>query len=109
MDSQLNARKLITVVTEAMLEQEVVHALEKLGVPGYTITDARGKGDRGDRAADWEHLANIRIEIVCEDKLAEAIIEQFQKQFYKDYAMVVYLSDVTVLRPKKFGKREGKS
>ena len=53
MDSQLNARKLITVITEAMLEHEVVLALEKLGVPGYTITDARGKGDRGDRAAGW--------------------------------------------------------
>ena len=117
MDSQLStentmqpdARKLVTVVTEAVLERDLVHALDELGVPGYTITDARGKGARGDRAADWEHRANIRVEIVCDAALVETIIDRLQGRYYDNYAMVLYVSDVTVLRPEKFEKREGKS
>jgi len=117
MDSQLNskdsiqpdARKLVTIVTEAVLERDLAQALDELGVPGYTITDARGKGDRGDRAADWEHRANIRVEVVCDAALAETIASRLQSRYYKNYAMVLYVSDVTVLRPQKFERREGTS
>lgn len=99
---QLFSKKLVTIITEALIEKELVAVLEQLGISGYTITDARGKGHRGMRNAGWEHGANIRVEIVCEDKLADLISMQLKKDFYSDYAMILFMSDVKVLRPEKF-------
>lgn len=96
------SRKLVTIITEAMIEKELIAALEKLGVSGYTITDARGKGHRGVRDAGWEHGANIRMEVVCEDTLAQTIAAHLKEHYYINYAMILFVSDVNVLRPEKF-------
>jgi len=66
-------RRLLTVITEAVLERELLGELDALGVRGYTITDARGKGSRGRRQSDWAQEGNIRIEIVCEPALATRV------------------------------------
>jgi hypothetical protein len=47
----LTARKLLTIVTKAAPEDTLVRDIETLGARGYTITDARGKGSRGQRDA----------------------------------------------------------
>ncbi len=95
-------RRLLTVVTEAVLERELVAELDALGVRGYTITDARGKGSRGQRQSDWSQEGNIRVEIVCEPALAERIALRLRERYYDHYAMILFLQDVSVLRPDKF-------
>lgn len=95
-------RRLLTVVTEAVLERELVAELDSLGVRGYTITDARGRGNRGRRQSDWAQEGNIRIEIVCEPALAERIALRLRERYYDHYAMILFLQDVSVLRPDKF-------
>lgn len=95
-------RRLLTVVTEAVLERELVAELESLGVRGYTITDARGKGSRGQRQSDWAQDGNIRIEIVCEPALADRVAARLRERYYDHYAMILFLQDVSVLRPDKF-------
>jgi nitrogen regulatory protein PII len=95
-------RRLLTVVTEAVLERELVAELEALGVRGYTITDARGKGSRGQRKSDWAQEGNIRVEIVCEQALAGRVAARLRERYYDHYAMILFLQDVSVLRPDKF-------
>jgi hypothetical protein len=95
-------RRLLTIVTEALLERELLAEFEALGVRGYTITDARGKGSRGTRQSDWAQEGNVRIEIVCEPALAERVAARLRERFYDHYAMILYLQDVSVLRPEKF-------
>jgi nitrogen regulatory protein PII len=95
-------RKLVTIVTEALIEKELLAALSRLGVTGYTITEARGRGHRGIRNAGWEHGSNIRIEIVCDQALAHVVSGHLKTHFYPFYAMILFLSDVEVLRPEKF-------
>ena len=95
-------RRLLTIVTEAVLERELVAEFEALGVRGYTITDARGQGGRGRRRSDWTQEGNIRIEIVCEPALAERIATRMRERYYDHYAMILFLQDVNVLRPDKF-------
>ena len=95
-------RKLVTIITETALESEILKAVEKLGASGYTITDARGKGSRGIRDAGWAISSNIRIEIICSDQLAEKICTFLNEHYYNDYAMVVFESEVSVLREDKF-------
>jgi nitrogen regulatory protein PII len=95
-------RTLLTVITEAVVEPSLLRDLEKIGVHGYTVSDARGKGHRGMRDASWDEAANIRIEIICSRVLAEELLRHLQERYYANYAMVSYLTEVEVLRPEKF-------
>jgi hypothetical protein len=95
-------RRLLTIVTEAVLERELLDELGLLGVRGYTITDARGKGSRGTRQSDWSQAGNIHVEIVCETALADRVALRLRERFYDHYAMILFMQDVSVLRPDKF-------
>ena len=95
-------RKLVTIVTEAILEAEICEAVESLGATGYTVTNARGSGSRGVRDAGWSTDSNVRIEVICSVELAKRIEEHMQKFYYENYAMVLFETDVSVLRPEKF-------
>lgn len=97
-----HTRTLLTVICEAALEKKLVGDLEQLGAPGWTISDARGRGGRGVRSAGWDTEGNIRLEIICARDLAERIAEHLQARYYANFAMVCYLAQVEVLRPEKF-------
>ena len=98
----LTARTLLTIVTEAALEDTLVRDIENLGARGYTITDARGKGSRGKRDATWAPHANIRLEVLCDAVTARAICAALRERYYENYSMVTYVGEVDVLRPEKF-------
>ena len=95
-------RKLLTIVTEAVLEGGICAVLKKLGATGYTITNARGSGSRGVRDAGWQSSGNVRIEVICKADVADRIEQHLREHYYDDYAMVIFESDVNVLRPEKF-------
>ena len=69
-----NDRKLVTIITEAVLEGELCDFLADLGASGYTVTNARGS----------------------------EIAKQVSERYYADYAMILFESDIHVLRPDKF-------
>ena len=95
-------RTLLTVICEAALEKRLLADMETLGAPGWTISDARGRGHRGVRSAGWDTEGNIRLEIICNRELAERIAEHLQVRYYDHFAMVCYLAQVEVLRGERF-------
>ncbi|WP_304638629.1 P-II family nitrogen regulator [Pseudomonas sp.] len=95
-------RTLLTIICEAALEARLLKELEQLGAPGWTISDARGRGTRGVRSAGWANDGNIRVEIICNRELAERMAHAVQQRYYDNYAMVCFLSEVEVLRAQKF-------
>ncbi|MBS3944987.1 MAG: hypothetical protein KGZ42_05775 [Melioribacter sp.] len=95
-------KKLVTIITESILEQMIVKDLKNLGAKGYTIIEARGSGAHGTRSADWGQNQNIQIEVICNDLTAQQIIEHCQKNYYSNYAMVIFTTDIQVLRSDKF-------
>ena len=97
-----DSRRLITIVTEAILEVELCERLEELGANGYTVTNARGSGHRGVRDAGWSSSSNVRIEVICNDEVAQRITRNLRDHYYNDYAMILFETDVRVLRPDKF-------
>jgi nitrogen regulatory protein PII len=99
---QLEKRKLVTIVTEAAIEDEILRAVMQCGVHGYTVSDARGLGARGERSAGWQRDANVRIEMICSDSTADCVMTRLRDAFFENYAVVLWLSDVQVLRPEKF-------
>lgn len=95
-------RKLLTIITEAALEDTLETDLNTLGAKGYTILDARGSGHNGLRSANWDASKNIRIEVICSEEVADKVVGHLQKTYYKNYAMILFLTNVEVLRPDRF-------
>jgi hypothetical protein len=94
--------KILTIITESILEHTLVEGIEKRGAHGYTITDARGKGHQGLRTGGWDYNSNIRIEIVCTASVCNDLSEYLMDKYYDDYAMITFTYDVTVQRSNKF-------
>lgn len=99
---EMELHTLVTIVTEAALERPLIDDLERLGARGWTVTDARGKGARGEREPGPDTIGNIRIEVVCDPPVAERIAEHVRETYFAEYAIVLYLSDVRVIRGEKF-------
>lgn len=97
-----HTRTLLTIITESSLEPKLVAEIEKLGAHGYTISECRGKGSHGVRDADWDYDRNIRVEVICTASTADRIANHLRDRYYRDFAMVMFRSEVTVWRPEKF-------
>ena len=54
------------------------------------------------RNAGWQANGNIRIEVVCDRTTARTIASYLQEHYDDDYAMILFLSEVSVLRQEKF-------
>lgn len=90
------------IVAEAALEKALTRELLALGAHGYTVGDVRGRGAHGEREAAWEADRNVRIEVICEEEVAQRIALHVKERYAQHYALVVYVADVAVLRAEKF-------
>ncbi len=95
-------RTLLTLITEAAIEQSLLRDMDRLGIRGYTVSDARGRGSHGVRDGMWDEAANIRIEVICSRAQAESVLMHVKARYYSDYAMVTFLHEVEIMRPDKF-------
>jgi nitrogen regulatory protein PII len=88
--------KVLTIITESIIEQKLVKCLKELGATGYTIEEVRGEGRRGVRRNDWDQSGSIRLQIVCEEQLAVKIAEHLTNNFMDSYAMYIFMFDAHV-------------
>ncbi len=95
-------RKLVTIIGESILEDSICKDILELGATGYTVTDARGSGDRGRRGGRWSTSSNVRIEVVCQEDVAERIKAHVHEKYFNDYAMILFETDISTVRPDKF-------
>jgi nitrogen regulatory protein PII len=95
------ALKLVTVITERLLRDRIVDELRKCGAKGFTVSDVSGEGSRGVRASEWEGQ-NLRIESVVSPEVADRVVERIADDFFENYAVIVYLQDVEVVRGDKY-------
>lgn len=93
--------KLVTIVTERILEDRLLRTLLDLGAKGYTLTQATGKGSRGVRASEWEG-PDTKIEALVSPDVAERIVDHVADVFFEHYAVIVYVQDAAVVRGEKY-------
>jgi hypothetical protein len=100
--------KILVIIVEAAIERDILHLLEDYGARGYSITRSiTGKGSHGLRAGSLGMSTfgeNIKIEtIMASEDAAKAIMEKIvTKYLTHDYAGLLYLQDVQVMRIDKF-------
>jgi len=102
---QLFKLKLVTIVTEEVLRDQLSQKILELGASGFTTHHASGYGSRGARRDAVS--ANMQFEIVCVDEVAEKILTYVSRQYYPNYACVAWLTDVQVVRGADYVKHSG--
>ena len=95
-------RTLLVIIAESTLEKRLMQDVQRLGAQGYTVTDVRGGGHSGVREGAWEADRTIRMEVVCDETVADQIGEYVLNQYAKHFGMTIYFTPVQVLRPNKF-------
>ena len=94
--------KLVVLICEEALAPLLEPELLALGAKGYTITEVRGRGNRGERDARWALSGNIRVEILCNAQTAERILTKVDERFCANFGLVSYALDVEAQRAEKY-------
>lgn len=95
--------KKVTLVAERLLKEGLLKIIRQEGATGYTLTACEGEGSRGVNASDWEGR-NIQIDTIVSAETADRILNRVGDQYMENYAVIAYLSEVSVLRRGKFAK-----
>jgi nitrogen regulatory protein P-II 2 len=97
-----HSRKLLVIITEAVIERPLVADCRRMGAHGYTVTEVRGGSTQGEREGAWEADRSIALQVICTEAVADAIARHVLDQYAPDYAVSLYLSDVQVFRAQKY-------
>lgn len=94
--------KLLTVTCEILTRRNVLQILKNHDVTGYTTYEVDGNGARGLRGQGLKNEKNVKVEVILrEDKLSD-IVEEISRTLFANYAIMLYVSDVSIVRPEKF-------
>lgn len=108
----LHQAEKVVIVTETIIAKGICAIIERCGATGYSIVAASGKGSRNmrsgiNRTSVIEDFANVKIEVIVNSKaMAEAIMDEVTATYFENYSGIIYLEDVQILRPRKFGNEE---
>ena len=95
----------ITIVSERLLKDDLIHLIKEAGATGFTLSSVKGEGSRGVRAGDWEGL-NVMLETLVSQETADQILDTLNQRFMENFAVVAWVTEVSVLRGDKFLGKE---
>lgn len=98
---KLTALKLVTIVAESVLQEQIFESLRTLGAKGMTLVSSEGQGSSGRHTGEIPGQ-NIRIETLVSPAVADKIIEYISAHFFEHYSVICYLTDAEVLRGEKY-------
>jgi len=93
---------MLVIIGESALEKMLVRDARAFGAHGYTITEVRGGGERGDREGRWEADRSIEMKVICEADVAARLAEHVLASYAPNYAVTLYTAEVGIFRPQKF-------
>jgi nitrogen regulatory protein PII len=94
--------KLLTITCEILAQENILEILKNHEITGYTKYEVDGNGSRGLRGQGLKNEKNIKIEIIVREEKLQDIVEEISRTLFANFAIVLYVGDVGVLRPEKF-------
>jgi hypothetical protein len=94
---QLHPLKLVCIVTEQIVREQLVKKILELGAAGATWSETQGCGTRGVRT-DASLAGNVRIEVVCSSEIAEKILTLVSRVYFERYACIAWQTDISAVR-----------
>lgn len=97
--------KLVSVICEPVLSSRILELSKSLGGTGFTTTEVKGQGN-GEKSSGEIPDSKLKIEIILKPAVADQLIEMLAETYFKNYSVIVYASDISVLRSEKFGSEK---
>jgi len=105
---QLYPLKLVTVVGEAVIMEDVAERGVELGATGYTMSEVSGHGSRSARNVGMASgVKTIKVEFVVPTEVATRILQDVSHEYFEHYAIIAWLSDVSVMRGEAYTNKSG--
>ncbi|ANV85947.1 hypothetical protein AWQ21_15605 (plasmid) [Picosynechococcus sp. PCC 7003] len=90
MSTDFTKGMLVTIISEAVLQESFVRLLTELGVSGYTIIPAQGAGSHGKRMGDVAgYNTNILLQTIVNPELATRLLQNL-KSLQETHALVAF-------------------
>lgn len=97
-----HSKTLLVVVAEAVLERDLVRDVRARGAQVWTVAEVHGAAREGVREGAWEADRTIELKVICDPSLADDIAAHVLSAYARDFSVVIYFSEVAVLRPDRF-------
>jgi nitrogen regulatory protein PII len=94
--------KLLTITCEILAQKNIIEILEKHEITGYTTYEVDGNGTRGIRGQGFKNEKNVKVEVIMREEKLQDVVEEISRTLFANFAIVLYVSEVGVLRPEKF-------
>ena len=94
--------KLLTITCEILAQKNIIDILKKHEISGYTTYEVEGNGARGLRGQGLQTEKNVKVEIIMREEKLSDVIEEISRTLFADFALVLYVSDIGVVRTEKF-------
>lgn len=94
--------KLLTITCEILAQKEIIEILKKHDITGYTTYEVDGNGAKGLRGQGFKNEKNIKVEVVLREEKLQDIVEEISRTMFSNFAIILYVSDVSVVRTEKF-------
>jgi len=106
---QLYPLKIVTVVGEAVIMEDIAELGLKLGATGYTMSEVAGHGSRSARnvGSTSGGAKTLKVEFVVPTEVATKILEEVSHEYFEHYAIIAWLSDVSVMRGEQYTHKPG--
>lgn len=105
---QLYPLKLVTVVGETVIMEDIAEEGLGLGATGFTLSEVVGQGSRSARnVAAVAGAKTMKLEFVVPMEVAERILTHVSHEYFEHYACIAWLSDVQVVRGQQYLKQPG--
>jgi predicted nucleic acid-binding protein len=94
--SQMKLAKRLVVIADVAIKGKILARCVELGAKGYHAVVVLGQGEHEQTADMITGAALIRIELVTNAEVAEAIMDYLHSGEFKHYALTAYVDNVEV-------------
>ena len=94
--------KLLTITCEILAQKNIIDILKNHDITGYTSYEVEGNGTKGLRGQGIQAEKNVKVEVIMQDEKLSDVIEDISRILFPDFTIILYVSDVGVVRTEKF-------
>ena len=94
--------KLLTITCEILAQKNIIEILNNHKITGYTTYEVDGNGARGLRGQGFKNEKNVKVEVILREEKISDVVEEISRTLFANFAIVLYVSDVGVVRIEKF-------
>ena len=94
--------KLLTITCEILAQNNIIEILNKHDITGYTTYEVNGNDAHEIRGQGLKIEKNVKVEIIMREEKLQDVVEEISRTLFANFAIVLYVSDVDVVRTEKF-------